>query len=74
MTKTDGAIKRCTMVERYVCRLLLASQTWADVARIINHPDYRDDSTINDISILGKLQFHFSIRAFLERQSYFMIF
>ena len=27
----------------------------ADVARIINHPDYRDDSTINDISILGKL-------------------
>ena len=46
----------------------------ADVARIINHPGYRDDSTINDISILGKLQFHFSIRAFLEIQSYFMIF
>ena len=41
----------------------------ADVARIINHPGYRDDSTINDISILGKLQSHFSLRAFLERQS-----
>ena len=26
-----------------------------DVARIINHPDYSDDSTVNDISVLGGL-------------------
>ena len=24
-----------------------------DVEKIINHPSYRDDSTVNDISILG---------------------